>query len=272
MDLTIPTKVMEFTRIYDWFGCVDFLAKLAKTERWEHKDKTGRPARDQWNPILESYLKYTFERIASLYNAAQGEEKRKWVTETQDGVECCFHTGLCTKNYSGIYMVCIRNENKQDRQKWEYLRFTHEDDIRLVSKFELLPSKAIYFSEEEKFIFDPDKELRVNMSHILSEENTSKRLPKALLNDPMIISRLMGAIEVAKLRARYDYHSAILHFYDGHINWLLPLCLSDPDKAEAFLSVRNISNDRNIGITILTPDMAYQNARLLAPVSSPWLQ
>lgn len=267
----IPTRLMEFARIRDYFGCIEYLEKTAAKEKWAFSDTTCRPQREPWLPILESYLTFTFLRLATLYNAAQGEEKRLWFSKSNDGQECAFHTGLCTENYSGVFMIFSRNSNTQEKQQWEFTRFTHEEDYKMIQKYETLPRPAIYFTEKDKYLFDPEKELKVNLSHILSDENTIKRIPQTIRQNPMLISMILGAIEVAKKRVRYNYNFAILQYFNSELNWLLPLCLCAPDTAEVFLSVSAVDAKKNIGITILTPDMAYQNARLLAPVTSLWL-
>ena len=51
---------------------------------------------------------------------------------------------------------------------------------------------------------------------------------------------------------------------------LLPLCLLKPDVADLALVVARVG-DAYHGSTVLTLDMAYNNARLLARPDSEWL-
>lgn len=72
-------------------------------------------------------------------------------------------------------------------------------------------------------------------------------------------------------RIKRNYKTAIPHFYDGKIQFLLPLCFR-ANKSEA-LGALVVNKNENIyeAHTILSLDQAYNNARLLAKPDREWL-
>ena len=82
---------------------------------------------------------------------------------------------------------------------------------------------------------------------------------------------LKGAIDNAKERVRRSYKTAIPQFYRSGVQLLLPLCLSDPQRADLALVVERHETFYRAA-TCLTLDMAYNNARQLARPDRDWLQ
>jgi hypothetical protein len=79
-----------------------------------------------------------------------------------------------------------------------------------------------------------------------------------------------GAIDSALERVRRNYKTAIPQYYQGSIQLLLPLSLTDPKRADLALVVEKFS-DFYRAATCLTLDMAYNNARQLARPDRDWL-
>lgn len=69
---------------------------------------------------------------------------------------------------------------------------------------------------------------------------------------------------------RGSYKTAVPHYYQGRVQLLLPLCLTDPQKTDLALAVE-IHKDFYRATTCLTLDMAYNNARQLAKPDQDWL-
>ena len=86
-----------------------------------------------------------------------------------------------------------------------------------------------------------------------------------------ILQEIKDSIELAVKRIKRNYKTAIPHFYDGKIQFLLPLCFR-ANKAEA-LGALVVNKNENIyeAHTILSLDQAYNNARLLAKPDREWL-
>ncbi len=89
-------------------------------------------------------------------------------------------------------------------------------------------------------------------------------------NEFAIRSALDGAISAAKRRVRRNYKTAIPQFHRGRLQLLLPLCLIRPDRADLALVVAR-ENRVYRASTVLTLDMAYNNARLVARPDTEWL-
>ena len=79
-----------------------------------------------------------------------------------------------------------------------------------------------------------------------------------------------GQLIQLKERAKRNYKTAIPQYYNGNIQLLLPLSLTDPAKADLALAVERF-NDFYRAATCLTLDMAYNNARQLARPDRDWL-
>ena len=113
---------------------------------------------------------------------------------------------------------------------------------------------------------------KVNVEHIIND-TPHDRFPEPYrsMADFAIQTVLRGAIDNAKERVRRSYKTAIPQYYRGQVQLLLPLCLSDAQRADLALVV-----ERHVGFyratTCLTLDMAYNNARQLARPDRDWLQ
>ena len=59
-------------------------------------------------------------------------------------------------------------------------------------------------------------------------------------------------------------------YHRGQLQLLLPLCLSRPEQADLALVVVKVEQVYR-GSTVLTLDMAYNNARLIARPDTEWL-
>ena len=87
-----------------------------------------------------------------------------------------------------------------------------------------------------------------------------------------IKNRIQDATEHAIKRVRWNFKTAIPIYYPGQkqISLLLPLALVDEDKIDVAL-VLEATKDAYIAHTILTLEMAYNDARLITRPQSDWL-
>ena len=72
----------------------------------------------------------------------------------------------------------------------------------------------------------------------------------------------------------WNYKTAIPIYYPrtNSISLLLPLCLTNEENvADVALVIEKLNNGNYQGQTILTLDMAYQDARLICRPNSEWL-
>ncbi|WP_294909533.1 DUF3825 domain-containing protein, partial [uncultured Ruminococcus sp.] len=187
-----------------------------------------------------------------------------------DGNYACFNLGLFTKQYERVYFL-IKKESKPDDDKdWSFCGFEKESSPSLFC-FNELPPKVNFISKVEDLVFDINCPIRVNAAHILSNPDNVSRLPDNLQSAPNLQTIFEGAVQLAIKKVDANYKTAVPQYYDGKIQFLLPLSLSgDLEKIDVVMAISKI-NGFYRGNTCLTLDMAYNNARLIAKPDTPWL-
>ena len=151
---------------------------------------------------------------------------------------------------------------------WVLDRFAKESD-RALTFFAQRPDIANYFSDPSELLYDTRIELVVDVDHVIGDNKG--RFPSEFQgNDFALRSALDGAISSAKRRVRRNYKTAIPQFYRGSLQLLLPLCLVRLERADLGLVVAR-ENQVYRASTVLTLDMAYNNARLVARPDTEWL-
>lgn len=242
----------------DWDGRFRELAALArKGEVWESKSlKPGNVA------ILKNYLNYTFLWLQ--------EEKKVLFSKHLD--RACFNTGLQTQYGKDIIAsfrknVCVDNPSIQP---WVLYRFWDVDSADLRD-FAKVPQPAEYYKKSSDLFFDLDYDLRWKTEHIV-EENAA-RLPESLKTNPHLAALAIdGALKNLKARIMRNYKLAIPHWYNGRVQLLLPLCLTDDCTADLALVADKDKEQKCYTIqTILTMEMAYTDARLICRPDGEWL-
>ena len=100
-----------------------------------------------------------------------------------------------------------------------------------------------------------------------------ERLPRFVedMNDYQVSAFLQGVVQLAREFAARNYRLAVPQFFGGRLQLLLPLCFSDPRKADLALVVERCECFYQAA-TALTLEMAYNNARLVSRPEQPWLQ
>lgn len=246
---------------FAWFpgerdDILDRLVGIAEKEDWDYQFTET----DHNKPILFRYLQYTYKRLA--------EEKK--IALSLDGNAAVFNTGLVTDHQEAIYATFETNR-RSDSNPWVFQGW-YTRGQRGLNIFPELPDIAHYFDDPTCLVFDPRKDFRVNIEHII-EGTPRERFPEPYMSmdDYALQTVIRGAIDNAKERVRRSYKTAIPHFYFGEVQLLLPLCLSNPQRADLALVVERHSTFYR-ATTCLTLDMAYTDARLLARPDRDWLQ
>lgn len=243
---------------------IDQLAQMAQKEDggWEYKYTKSTTNK----PILRNYLNYTFKRLTE-------EEK---VIESSS--KACFNTGLITENQEEIFILFKKN-NYKDQQDWVFNCFCKKSDFNL-REFNPLPKRSSYFEDSKHLVYDLRLgDPRIDYDHIMDNPENRQRFPESYKS--MTNYELQGSLEIAIQRAvervKRNYKAAVPQFFwdrkavRGELQLLLPLCMTNPSRADVALVV-NRTDDVYSGETILTLDMAYNNARLLARPDTEWLQ
>ena len=83
----------------------------------------------------------------------------------------------------------------------------------------------------------------------------------------------LSNLQELKEKVKRNYKIAIPHWYEGKIQLLLPLVLTNEENLAELAFVIDKDKQRNIyrGKTILTMDMAYIDARLITKPDDDWL-
>ncbi|MBS1788927.1 MAG: DUF3825 domain-containing protein [Acidobacteria bacterium] len=251
----LPSLFNEFALMPKFTDDIEYLASLAEKEEWDYKNTQNTNSK----PILRNYLKYTYKRIA--------EEKK--VAITSDEEYACWNLGLITNNQEPIYILFEKNRLPAHQSYWHFWKFCRRGEWEL-NKFGSLPEMAHYFDDPSVLVYDTRRELRANIEHIVAD-NLS-RFPAYLqgMNSYGLVNMVKGAIDSAIERVKRNYKTAVPQYYDGTIQLLLPLSLTDPSKPELAIAVERFS-DFYRAATCLTLDMAYNNARQLARPDRDWL-
>lgn len=250
-----PDLFRDFAMMPRFTENIEALASVAEVEDWEYRNS---PA-SQSHPVLRNYLTYTYQRVA--------EEKK--IVITSDNEHCCWNTGLISSTQEPIFALFGKNQLPEVQTYWHFWRFARKAE-RDMSHFAQVPDMAHYFDDPSVLVFDTRKELRVNVDHIVADNLV--RFPKALqgMNPFGLQNLIKGAIDSAKERVRRNYKIAIPQYYQGQVQLLLPLSLTDPAHADLALVVDRFP-DFYRAATCLTLDMAYNNARQLARPDRDWL-
>ena len=210
------------------------------------------------NGILKGYLEHTFQRVY--------EEGKILETENY----AIFNTGLFNRYYQPVYVYFIPNQ-VPDRQGW-FLEGFYTEYYLLKSGIDSLPKRAEYVQDPSELIFDTGLDIIPQYEHIFEETENNQRLPENIRNSVMKVPLFDGALRQTKRMLEADYRTAIPQYYDHNIQFLIPVCLQDPARADLALAcVKTEDGKKYLGRTCLTLKMAYHNARLLAKIHSSWL-
>ena len=279
------------------------LANKAMKENWQHPMASKEKASVFEYPILKSYLAFTYHHLQDEDALIASEEDKK--IKKYNG-NAYFNTGLLDRYFRQIFVIgkidnitlnphCSNEKYCIQKEVLRNVKFCSENDpqiTRIFSKSQL-PKLACYFKDRSDVIFDASLDIHFNDEHIFIDGVARKRLPKyseayeACKDDPEKISILASRIardfesacNRAKLLAERNYKLAVPQYWKetGEIQFLLPIYLGEEEEADIPQCALVLSLDhsaRNIsyrGETILTLDMAYNNARLLAKPDVFWL-
>jgi cold shock CspA family protein len=239
------------------------LAEISEEEPWGY---ASTPSNDEL-PVLRSYLKFTFMRLREMDGGVQ---------ESKTGAWASFNTGLVTPDQNEIYAL-FSARKKPSRRQWRFQQFTTLEDRNFVDLFGGEPPPlAEYYSDPSVLFYDKKLPLHINATHMM--ENI-ERFPEELRNNHHLAKLALEAQQASiEKRVHRNYKTAIPQFFRdkggvGEIQLLLPLCLVNQRRADLALVVEKTeSGDAYRGSTVLTLDMAYNNARLLVRPDSQWLK
>lgn len=224
--------------------------------------------------ILKNYLCFTFEKLWTEREASSEENKQNYIY--MDDNIACFNTGLYDKSWQPIYFYCEKNPIL-GFQDWRFSSFYNSYTIKTTNISTSAVSnlqRANYFDNPSLLIYDIKLDIIPQWDHILYDDKNFLRIPEQLrVNGKDFCRNLIdGAIHSVRKRIESNYKTVVPQFYNGKIQLLVPLYLTNSDTPDLAL-VLSLSDDKTVyyGHTCLTMDMAYNNARLIARPDSYWL-
>jgi len=240
-----------------WADVLSSLAALAEDEDWLGHGASGRPL-----PILDSYLRYTYQRLV-----LEGK-----IAHSADGQYAALNTGLLTQHAEDVYGLF--NKNRTGVQPWVFQRWAPESDRLLLQSFSEPPEMAEYVTTAADLVYDWRRPLKLAYEHILIDN--IDRFPPDLATHPMRARQSLDlAVAWALKRARRNYKIIVPQWYPrlgvSGAQFLMPLALTGDLRADLALVVSAVGMTAYRGHTVLTLEMAYTNARLVARPDSEWL-
>lgn len=264
--MLIP-DLFTFAYVPGWYLQLDTLAELALPEPWRFRNPLYA-TKNPDTPILERYVHTIFRKQAIDFNHEQDLEKLDTHFYVRNEY-ACFHTGLYNRRYKPIFACFDRNKKLDTTFTWYFRGFA--DEVSPWMKYiESLPEKPSYHMAQQGVNYNPAWPIRVNVDHILGDPENLERLPAEIREARNLPLLLETAVELARRKAVIEPSIVVPQGYQGRVQYLLPICLTDMDEPDLAMTL-TIMDGYYLGNTCLTLEMAYLNARLLARPVAPWL-
>lgn len=222
-------------------------------------------------PILKSYIEHTYDRL-------KNENK---ILISNDKTQVLFNTGLLDKDFLlDVYVLCTIIRIKIFGKEVDFPSNPEiylEDNVYILRSFSgQIPKLAKYFSNIDQVVFNPDLDINMNWKHIFieREDRIPYEIKEGSISVKEIVKSFRGNEENIKKLAKRNYKMVVPQFYDGEIQFLMPIYLGTEFSGKpsfALVLALDESKTLYLGTTILTVEMAYQNARLIAKPDNPWL-
>ena len=308
--LKVPVREQNtslvLSKLKDWayLGNInDMLTKLVEMDlldgdKWVYPN--GLPNYPNY-PILFNLLQCTFCRL-------QYQEK---VAYSIDGRHAAFNTGLVNKKYMSIVALFSKNDegfksqwifkdfiipgqrggkilNQKFKGEVEPASF-YDDPSELIYNLKLGSPMIDYehilvqrvYRLPEKFleqIFPPTIDVHSCFESVGEERRQRFEALAEYLSTHDSVYRNMknrfdDAVEIAMKRTCWNYKTAVPMYYPrfNSIGLLLPLALADEAKIDIALIVNRTPADKYEGVSVLSLDQAYTDARVIARPNSEWL-
>lgn len=263
----IQTDLFEFAYVPDWYGQLYELKNMALPEAWRFK-KSSAETKNPDTPILERYIHTIFRKQAIDYNNEQNLKKADKYFHIENE-KACFHTGLYTSRYKAIYGFFDRNKRRDSMREWYFRGFC--DELSPLLKYvEPLPERPVYEMSGQGMNFNPEWSIRVNVDHILGDEDNLERIPPKLRKAKNLPLLLETAVELARRKTVIESGLVAAQGYMGKVQYLLPVYLTRMDKPDLAMTLTAMDG-YYLGNTCLTLEMAYFNSRAIAKPSASWL-
>lgn len=244
----IAPDLFEFAYVPDWYGHLAELERLALPESWKFR-KPSRETKNADTPILERYIHTIFRKQVIDFNSESDPRKADSIFHLEN--ECvCFHTGLYTPQYKGIYGYFERNNFSDSLRDWYFRGFCDELSPKL-RYIEPLPQKPVYHMAQSGINFNPEWPIRVNVNHILGDEENLERIPakiRKVKNLPLLFET---AVELGRRKSVIEPGLVVPQGYQGRVQYLLPVYLTNMQKPDLAMTL-TVMDGYYLGNTCLT--------------------
>ena len=289
----------KWAHIGDWNKMLASLAEMALPEQWSFDYE------EDAYPILGSYLTYTFYRLDYEGKVLENAEKgiaafnTGLVDKTYEAIYACFSPttfGSAPWHFEEFCKAGSRQWGKKLVSTFNPLPqratyFSRKEDLLFDGQRPLQrDADHILLDNIGRLPYEfLEEELRGNnaaleaLDRVERAEGTGARsVALQDLRDEIeadartkrrLVNRLDDAIELAQKRVEWNFKTAVPAFYPtkNSMSLLLPLDLTDDERPDVALVVELVESGAYLGQTILTMNMAYNNARLISRPDSDWL-
>lgn len=118
--------------------------------------------------------------------------------------------------------------------------------------------------------FNPEWPIRVNVNHILGDEENLERIPAKIRKTKNLPLLFETAVELGRRKSVIEPGLVVPQGYQGRVQYLLPVYLTNMQKPDLAMTL-TVMDGYYLGNTCLTLEMAYLNARVVARPMAPWL-
>lgn len=249
--------------------CLALYSKLLIKENWA----TSKGCRNR-------LIKY-IDAIASKVQRELKSNTGNWYRLNSTRTAIVINSGLLDKFMNDIFILFDTNvdnsfskprvvDSKTDLLK---IGFSKED-------IKIMPEPVKFYKDKSELVFSADMEdfnidNRANLNHIINERRS--RFPESIrdIGEDFICDKLRSSIKNAVDLSKRDYRYVVpmYNIQNDSIQYFIPLYIHNSiiDEPELVLVVAEINGFYEV-MTILIPDDAYDNARLLSMNESSWLK
>jgi len=256
----MASKLFEYAYCGDFKKKLVYLSTICEHENWYY-DAPDIHDEDKKFSVLYQYIHNTFYKHSLDGKIVQLDT---WAI---------INTGLMTPNAEDIYMLFEENKYFHpvtNKSKYFFRTFCNRSDRDIPEVLKPhLPEPIDFFEDCPNLLyFETRMNVTPNMDHIYNDNRSRLPLKLQELDRESAIMLLNGALEKAIKKVKRNNRIVVPQFYQGNIQYLLPLFILG-DTIPLVLEKQPNEYRAN---TILTLDMAYNNARLLMKPESSWLQ
>ncbi|MCR2061731.1 DUF3825 domain-containing protein [Campylobacter helveticus] len=258
-EKTLSSKESQGFTIENLSSAIKKLETIIYPENWG-KD----------NQLLREYVK---RYLSFIWTKKKDVEFPNLILQDKSNINMFFHTGLYDKSRDSIY-GCITKTSLKDVFT---ITFCSAGD-RILQCLTLPKHIAEYDSFQEKIVFNPNLEIRMNSWHLL--ERAEERIDDEILDFDKLNLRIIKHIFDGELKLLQKHRHLMVNvipaIYNNEICFFIPLQLTNDGKTNGVLALqREVGSDGieyNVVRTLLPlGESVYQMARTAQEINIGWL-